>query len=151
MAVTTTAAPTLREAMNTGDPQAVATVAQVVGLGTMLAVVKVVFAGLTAAAALDITTAAAKTAATVTGITLATGENLPPIGSILAVRVTAGAAAAGGRLVLDSGGTPAAGACTVSDTGKTLTFEGTVTGLVLMYRPAPTVALSTTTSVLGAP
>lgn len=55
----------------------------------------------------------------------------PPALSVPMVRVTAGAAAAGPRIVTDAGGTPSATVCTLSDDGATLTFEGNVTGAVI--------------------
>lgn len=53
--------------------------------------------------------------------------------SYVSVRVLAGAAAVGPRLVTDSGGTPDASTATLSDDGKTLTFEGDVTQVELKY------------------
>jgi hypothetical protein len=58
------------------------------------------------------------------------------------VRVTGGAAAAGARLVTDVGGTPSATVCTLSDDGKTLVFENTVTDVVIAGQPRPAVALT---------
>lgn len=67
-------------------------------------------------------------------VALAVATFNPPIAAIKALRVTAGAAA-GGRLILDAAGTPTTTAATISDDGSTLTFEATVTGLVISYIP----------------
>jgi hypothetical protein len=151
---------TLRDAMNTGDITSQAAAQQQILLGNMCAMVKVVVTGLTAAATVNITTAATLAAATVTGIALAgDGELLPPIGHVRTLRVTAvGTGATGPRVVTDAGGTaiaPSAGIAGVallSDDGTTLTFEGTVTGFVLEYFPAPALPLSTSpTADIGAP
>jgi hypothetical protein len=123
--------------------------------GTAHSVIKAVFASLSAAAAVDVTTAASKSKATVSGVLLASGENLPAIGSILALRVTAGSATAGARITTDAGGTAGApgangpGIALVSDDGKTLTFEATVTGFVLEYTPRAAVAMTTPNAIAG--
>lgn len=52
-------------------------------------------------------------------------------------------ASAGARLVTDAGGTAAAGVATLSDDGKTLVFETTVTGFVLEYYAKPAVDMTT--------
>jgi hypothetical protein len=136
--MTTNRLVTARDQYNSGDPQAVALAAQKTDLGNQLSKVKVTFTGLTSAAAQDITTAAAKAAAAISGISLLPGENLPPIGSVVALRVTAGAAAAGVRTIGDTAATAAATVTRLSDDGKTLTFEAAVTAFVLVYYPAPT-------------
>ncbi len=51
----------------------------------------------------------------------------------ISVRVTAGAAAAGPRLVTDAGGTPDANTATLSADGATLSFEADVTEAELLY------------------
>lgn len=53
------------------------------------------------------------------------------------VRVTAGAAAAGVRHVVDPNATPSATLATLSADGRTLTFEAGVTGAVVDYVPYP--------------
>lgn len=60
----------------------------------------------------------------------------------VAARVTAGAAAAGPRLITDSGGTPDATTATLSDDGTTLTFEADVTDVVVDYQPASSADLT---------
>lgn len=134
---------TLEESLSSGNPAAVATAMSTIQAGKMLSNVKAVFTGLTSATSFDITSAACKAAATVTGLKLDADELLPAIGDILSLRVTAGAAAAGHRNVTDVGGTAAATLATISDDGKTLTFEAGVTAFVLQYRPRAAVALST--------
>lgn len=146
----------LRDALNSGMPDSIAKAEQAVKRGNMTSLIKVTFAALASAAAQDITTAAAKAAGTISGITLQTGELLPAIGQVLSLRVTAGAAAAGPRVVVDTGGTAGApgangpGIARISDDGKTLTFEAAVTGFVLQYYPRADVAL-TTEAPPGAP
>lgn len=133
---------TLEESLNSGNPSAIAMAMSQIQAGKMACNVKVVCTGLTSATSFDITSAAVLAAATVTGLKLDPGELLPPIGTILSLRVTAGAAAAGHRNVTDVGGTAAATLATVSDDGKTLTFEAGVTAFVLQYRPRAAVALN---------
>jgi len=114
-----------------------------VKLGRMLKPVKVTITGLAAAAAIDLTTAATRAAATLTqGLDdLGSYDTLPPILILKSCRVTAvGSAALGPRIPIDSGGTAIApstyaGHVKVSEDGTTLTFEGTVTGLVIEYVP----------------
>lgn len=138
-------------ALDEANPHDLASVIAKMALGTMLSPLKVTFASLTAAAAIDITTAASKTAATIVGAkTLDTGEMLPAILSVTALRVTAvDTGATGPRSVTDAGGTAGApgangpGIALLSDDGKTLTFEGTVTGFVLEYIPRPKTDMST--------
>lgn len=135
----------LQQAGDTGDPGLVGSVGRRVKLGTRLAAVKVVVSGLTAAAAIDITssTVAAKITSLKGLDALGTGETLPPIGSVLALRVTTGSAQAGARTLVDKDGTPTTGVATISDDGKTLTFETTLTGFILEYNPRVDVSMDT--------
>lgn len=133
---------TLQQILNKANLNQLGTLLQKMKLGNMLNPVKVTVAGLAAAAAVDITTAAVRAAATISGLDRDSGDNLPAILSVTALRVTAvGTGALGARIVTDTGGTPGApgangpGIATISDDGKTLTFEGTVTGFVLEYIP----------------
>lgn len=144
--MTTTKEQTLQQILSAANPHQLADALRAIDIGLKHAVVKVTFAALSSAAAIDITTAASKAAATIVGITLDSGVNLPPIGKVITLRVTAGAAAAAHRNVTDVGGTPSASLATLSDNGKTLTFETTVTGFVLTYEPRAAVAL---TSLFG--
>ncbi len=134
--MTTSKVETLRRVLNQADPNELADAFRLIRLGDMLSTIKVAFAGLTSAAAQDITTAAAKTAAgaNITGITLETGENLPPIGDVTTLRVVTGGTA-GARSVTDAGGTASTTVALLSDDGKTLTFEAAVTAFTLTYRP----------------
>jgi len=148
--MTTSKATTLRHNLNFGNPAIIASAAEKMKLGNALSKIKVVATGLTPAASFDITTAAVKAASTITGITLDSGENLPPIGVVVALRTTGGTTPQA-QLVTDAGGTAAAATALLSDDGKTLTFGAADhTGFVLEYYPAPDVALSTSFPV-GAP
>jgi hypothetical protein len=133
--MTTTKIETLQRALNDANPNEVADCLKRMKLGNMLAPVKATFVGLTSSATQDITTAAAKAAATITGMSLDSGENLPAANDIRTLRVTAGAAAAGPRQMTDAGGTASATVAKISDDGKTLTFEAAVTAFVLTYEP----------------
>lgn len=157
--MTTIAEKDIRAIINESDLNELADVLKKIKAGTMFSKVKVVATGLVAAAAFDITTAAVKAASAVTGITLATGENLPPIGRVVSLQVTTGTALALGTYIVGPTGTPPAGATVInppggaqtavgvaslSDDGKTLTFLGAaITGFTLTYFPAPAVALNT--------
>lgn len=126
---------TVRHILNLGNANDVADCAAKVKLGNALSKIKATFVGLTSSATQNITTAAAKAAATLSGITLDTGELLPAIGQVVTLRVTAGAAAAASRDVTDAGGTASASLALLSDDGTTLTFEAAVTAFVLTYYP----------------
>lgn len=147
--MTTTKTATLQEVLEEANPNTLADAMRKVG-GKKFATVKVTVAALVAAASFDITSAAFKAAITsLLGITLENGENLPPIGNVATLRVTAGAAAAGHRDVTDVGGTPAATIATISDDGKTLTFEANVTAFVLTYEPREATALTDVFAPVG--
>lgn len=125
---------------------------QAVKLGQALSQVKVVATGLTGAASFDITTAAVKAASTITGIYLPDGTNLPAIGNVVSLRVTAAGTGTtvGSYAITDAGGavlTPSTstvvGLALLSDDGKTLTFPtADVTEFVLVYRPRAAVSMS---------
>ena len=149
--MTTTKDATIQEVLDQGDLTDLGNAAKKIELGKVLAPVKAVFTGLADVAAHDITTAASKAAATVTGIdALETDEMLPDIGTVVSVRTTAGTLAVhGAHTVADAGGTALvpnaayAGVCLLSDDGKTLTFQAGVTAFVLVYRPRPKLAVTT--------
>lgn len=141
--MTTSKTETIQEILTLANPNQLADALRKVDLGNKLATVKAAFVALASAAAQDITTAAAKAAATVTGITLDSGENLPALGAYVTLRVTAGAAAAGPRKLVDAGGTADANNALISDDGKTITFEAAVTAFVLTYQPREAVDLTT--------
>lgn len=140
---------TLRDTLDKANPNTLPTALQKVKLGRRLSSVKVTISGLTASATVDITSAAALAAATVVGLNLADNERLPAIELVKTLRVTAvGTAALGPRIVVDSGGTAIApstyaGHAKLSDDGTTLTFEGTVTGLIIEYMPRSATDLDT--------
>ncbi len=107
---------------------------------------KLAFAGLVAAASFDITTLGAfATPAGATAVLSSIWQGSPPaIGNVSTLRVTTvGTAALGARLLSDSGDTPTATVATVSDDGKTVTFEGTVTGFTIEYLPIAGLAQAT--------
>jgi hypothetical protein len=151
--MTTIADKTPREILDQSNLNELADALKKIKFGRQLSRIKVTFAALTAAAAVDITTAASKAAATISGITLATGENLPPIGVWQALRITASGTAGslGAYLLADTGATAivppggagaAVGIAKLSDDGKTITFPNTVTGFVLEYFPRTDVAMN---------
>jgi hypothetical protein len=146
--MTTTVTPsTVRDAINKGNLNTLPDAFKAGKLGDTFSKIKAVVTGLSATASPDITSAAVKAAAVITGISLATGENLPPIGQVVSLRVTAGSAGAGPRTMTDNDGTATGpdayaaglpGVAKLADDGKTFTLETTCTGFVLVYYPAPT-------------
>jgi len=148
---TTTKPSTLAAELDRASPGDVSDALRMVGLGRLLDPVKVTVAGLTAAAAVDVTAIPRALVTINQGLKgLAAGEALPAILAVTALRVTAvGAGALGPRVATDVGGTPGApgatgpGIATISDDGKTLTFEGTITGFVLEYIPRSKVDFAT--------
>ena len=96
----------------------------------MVTPLKRTFTGLTSLAAQDLTL--------IDGTGETTGITNPNRLAMLtptAIRVTAGAAAAGVRFIGDTGATPSATVATLSDDGKTLTFEAAVTAFIAVYVP----------------
>lgn len=151
---TTTAAYILQTMLDEANPNLLSDALRKVKLGHMLSRVKITVASLTATATPDVTSDSVLAASTVSGITLATGENLPAIGQLISLRVTASGTAgslgtyvftdAGGTALVPPGGASAAvGIAEISDDGTTITFPNTVTGFVLEYWPAPYTATST--------
>ncbi len=128
---------TVQLALDQANPNYLADVLRQVKLGHFFSVVKAVATGLTSATAQNITTAAFKAASTITGITLATGEELPPIGIVRTLRTGDGP-----YIVTDSGGTAVTatgtypGTAKLSDDGTTLTFLAALTALTIEYQPA---------------
>lgn len=152
--MTTQVDKTIKDVLDQSDLNELADVLKALKAGTMLSRVKVVAAGLTAAASFDITTAAFKALSTITGLDLATGENLPPIGVQLSLQLVAsGTAASLGAYILgDVAATPAIpaggasvtpGVARLSDDGKTITFPNTVTAFTLSYMPRSFVPANT--------
>lgn len=140
----TTKKKTLADVLNEATPGILDRALAQVKLGRMLKPVKVTVAAITAAAAVDITAIDRSKITINQGLDdLGSTEALPPILAVTALRVTAvGTGELGPKHVTDTGGTPATkgaggsvGVATISDDGKTLTFDGTVTGFVLEYIP----------------
>jgi hypothetical protein len=127
---------TLQTALNQSNPQNIADLLRIGKIGYALSPVKVTLTALASASSFDITTAAVRAAATIVGISpaLPTATRLSPIGAIETLRVTAGTAT-GPRSITDVGGTPTATVATLSDDGKTITFEAAVTAFVFTYFP----------------
>lgn len=153
MSNTTTQANTPREELNQGNANTMGDIAARMKLGTMLTPIKVTVGSLSAASSFDITTTAFFSKITASlGLPPGTTQ-LPAIRSVGTLRVTAvGGGATGPRIVTDAGGTAVApgatgnsgvpGVALLSDDGKTLTFEGTVTGFVLEYSPRSAVDMT---------
>ena len=138
---TTTFDDTYQRVLDKADLTDLADALRQMGFGKMNTVIKATFASLADTDAHDITTAASKAAATIVGVDLDTGENLPPVANVVSCRITAGTAGTGPSIIQDAGATPAAigtkaaGTATLSDDGKTFTFDANVTGFVLVYIP----------------
>jgi hypothetical protein len=159
--MTTTRDRTYKEILDSGHLGYIEASLAAAKLGTQMAEVKVVVSGLTAAGTHDITTAAFKALATITGIELLSGENLPPIGDVRSLRVTAATTVTteGSYQVTDASGTAVTanssavlGIATLTDDGKTLGFPtADVTAFVLRYRPRTAVAMSAAPSNFPSP
>jgi hypothetical protein len=146
---TATATQTLGAALDQANANQFPEALSLVKLGTLLGGYDVTFSGLTSAAAQDITSAASFSHATInSGTAPPPGGTLPPILIEQSVRVIAGAAAAGVRVLADPGATATAGAAgspgiaLLSVDGKTITFEAAVTGFRIQYVPRPFIPLS---------
>lgn len=121
MATTVTKTESLKDALDQANPNRVADALAKAKLGTILTPLKKTYTGLASAAAHDLTDAAHGSG--------------PAALSVATLRVTAGAAAAGARYMTDAGGTASSTVALLSDDGKTITFEGTVTAFVIEYIP----------------
>jgi hypothetical protein len=141
----------VRKTLNSGNDNKTADALKRIKAGNMMSLIQVTFTGLPDVAAQDITTAAAKTKiSAIDGITLDTGENLPSIGVVVALRTTAGTLATHGTHVVGDAGTTAlvpqadsSGVAALSADGKTITFQAGVTAFVLWYYPKEYVHLDT--------
>lgn len=160
--MTTVQRKTIRQILDESDLNELADVFAALKIGKSLSRVRVVAAGLTAAAAFDITTAAFKALCTVTGYDLATGENLPPIGIPCSLQLVAsGTAGSLGSYILgDVAATPAIpaggasvtpGVARLSTDGKTITFPNTVTAFTFTYYPRTELELNSTAFNTNAP
>jgi len=116
----------IQDVLNEGNANKLADAAAKAKLGDSLAGLTKTLTGLTAAAAFDLTTVDDPDVS---------GAKLPAALVISSLRVTAGAAAAGIRQISDAGDTPTATLATLSDDGKTITFEGNVTAFIINYVP----------------
>lgn len=117
MSTTVTKTDTLQNVLNQANPQNIADALRAIQLGNMVVPTKTVVSQ-----------------AGATGITLS-----PAALSIVSLRVVTGGgastAATGTRLIADSGAAASATVATLSDDGKTLTFEAGVIGAVVTYMP----------------
>jgi len=124
---------TLESALDNANPNEIPSALKMLALGTMLG------------STVKQTIALAAVAAAVTLDPPALG---PAFVACRVSSVVGGAGAAGVRAVTDAGGTPGApgangpGLATLSDDGKTLTFENTIKEVVVSYIAAPSTALS---------
>ncbi len=134
---TTTKNTDLRQVLNSGNDNLIADALAKIKAGNILSTIKIVVAALAADASPDITTAAVKAAATITGAVLDTDEQLPAIGKILSLRVTAsgtagslgnyGVADVAGAAALPQLGPAPAGIGTATLIAGTVTVDTTVT------------------------
>lgn len=118
-------ADSIKDVLDNGDLNRLADASRAMKLGTMLAPKKVTVVQAAAATIL---------------------LDPPALPATVRARVTGGAAAAGPRQVTDAGGAASATVATISDDGKTLTFENTVTDAVILYVPRPAVDITSTGS-----
>jgi len=127
--MTTTAVETLKSALNEANPNKISDALAKVDLGSMFTIAEYDTGSITAADHI----------------------HLPSPGALVvqSVRVVAaGTAATGPRIVLDSGATAAQigstgiYVCTVNTAGTIITFEGTVTQVVVRYIPNPAADLT---------
>ncbi len=153
MAVTKTGVRTLAQALNSGNAGEIEQALGQVDLGMMLAPLKVTVAGAASAAAQNITTLSNAVATVNQGAPSANPDvgvvvpgptgGLPPILSIVALRITAGTAVANVCVPGDAGATPSnpvapgPSVVSLSDDGTTITFGAAVTGFVIEYIPRP--------------
>ncbi len=147
MSTTTTRTRSVRDVLDSANPNDLPDALRKIKLGTMLYPLKRAFTGLTAAAAFDLTA--------IDGTGETTGAGNPNRLGALAVKtlrvITTGTAASvGSYIVGDTGATPTlptggasagVGIATISDDGKTITFPNTVTAFTIAYIP---LVLSTT-------
>lgn len=119
-------AQSIQDVLNEGNPNKLPDAVAQAKLGDSLWGLRKTLTGLTAAAAFDLTAIDDPDVA---------GAKLPAALSVGVLRVTAGAAAAGIRQISDAGDTPSASLATISDDGKTITFEGNVTAFIIHYIP----------------
>ncbi len=135
--MTTTKTDTVQAALDAANPNDLADALQLVKLGTMLTPLKRVFTGLSSSAAFDLTL--------IDGSGETAGVSNPNrlaallVGTML---VTAGAAASGPRAPTSDAATATSTFFRLSDSGKVVTFDNTVTGFTIEYMPRPQVTMS---------
>lgn len=123
---------TIQAALNLGNPNVGWAAMQKAKAGDALQGFQKTLTGLASASSFDLTTLDDPDDVTV---------KLPAALAVSALRVTAGAAVAGPRLMSDGGdtaaqiGTSGVYIATLSDDGKTITFEAGVTAFVINYVP----------------
>lgn len=136
MSTTATAERTLKQVTDDANPNDLPDALRALKLGTTLRPLKRTFTGLTSAVSHDLTA--------IDGTGETAGKANPNRLAALVVgtlRVTAGTLAAGPAIVTDAGGTPTAigtgtaHVATISDDGKTITFQAAVTAFVIEYIP----------------
>lgn len=153
---------TIRQELNRAQIGRLTDLFSKIKLGNMMAPIKVTVAALTASATPDITSPAVKAAATIVGRTLLASENLPAIGQVVNLRISASGTAAsvgtygvtdaGGTAIIPPGGASASmGIAKLSDDGKTITFPNTVTGFVITYYPRAAVDPDTASAYSPSP
>ncbi len=160
MATTTSKTMTYQRLLEKLDLNILADLLRKLKWGRTIAPIKIVVTSLTAIAAPDVTSALTKAGAVITGIDLATGENLPPVGHVVSCRVTTSGTAASvgsyimaepaGTAVLPTGGASAGvGIAVLADAGTTITFPNTITGFTLIYYPRLDAAMTTDPDFTG--
>lgn len=139
-----------RHALNSGDPRQQAAVLQAVKSGDMGSLITATFTGLTSAAAQDVTSAEAFANVALTGWTPDADDiALPPVGTVVSCRVTAGTAGVLARYATDTA--PTVTTVQVSADRTTVTFEAVVTAFILQYYAAPAGGMDQSLPGLGAP
>ena len=123
---TATETQTIKTTLDAADPNQAWDAMRKAKIGTMLRGKKVTLT-ITSAASFDITTIDDPEDPT---------KKLPAILSLNILRVTTGTAT-GRRDISDAADTPTATLATLSDDGKTVTFEAVVTVFIIHYVPAP--------------
>lgn len=128
MSVTATLTPTLGLALEQANPNSIADALRLVNLSKMVEPQKLEFSVV---------------------VPVLTVPLDPPALLVQSVRVTLeGTAALGRRVVSDSGDTASATVCLLSDDGASLTFEGTVKDVTVVYMARSEASLSSQFPVL---
>lgn len=120
---TATANRTLQDALNSGNPAEQATAIQRLKLGDMMEQIDETITLSVVAASIDLSLRSASL------------QTALLVQSVRVTDVTGGTGATGVRTITDAGGTPSATVATLSADGKTLTFEGTVKAIRIVWIP----------------